>query len=211
MPDMDKVRALLQDRKSPTAKKGRASAPFPVVMDADLAIELAQARQELANAEQAVTDWAHELAENDSRHAKPKPPAELNKRIAEAQKRVDEIKAEADEVTVILVLVAMHAEKQDELEKLHPPREGNKDDEKHGVNIATYPIERLRQCAAKVVDFDDNLLDVDPQDLIIGMSSGERDLACQVTAGISQQIASVPFYDASSQSRQRSGGKPRRP
>lgn len=209
MPDMEKVQALLQDRKSKKSK-GRASAPFPIVMDADLAIDLAQARQELANAEQAINDWSKKIAE-DSRHAKPKPPPELNKRVAAAQERVDEIKAEADEVTVLVVFVAMPADAQDELEKLHPPREDNKADAEQGINLDTFPRARMRECATKVVDFDGNELALDPIEIVDGMSTGERGLAIQVVNGISSQIASVPFFDASSQSRQRSGAKSRRP
>jgi hypothetical protein len=211
MPDMAKVQALLQDRKSPKSK-GRASAPLPIVMDADLAVDLAQARQELANAEYAITEWAKKVTEGDHRQGgKPKPPADMNKRVAAAQERVDELKAEADEVTVLVVFVAMPADQQDELEKLHPPREGNKADEEQGINLDTFPRARMRECAAKVVDFDDNVLPLDPIEIVDGMSTGERGLAIQVVNGISSQVASVPFFDASSQSRQRSGGKPRRP
>jgi hypothetical protein len=209
-PDISKLQQLLQDRNDKARPSGRASAPFPIILDADLAIDLSRARQQLAIAEQAVTDWETEANTDKRQGGRRKVPADLTTAAAEAKAQVDELEAEAEEVKVILVFVALTATDNDELQKMHPPREGDEEDQKYGFNLAAFPTARMRECAARVVGMDDQPLDLDPKELVAGMSPGERDLAIQVVNGINNQMASVPFYDANSQSRQRSGGKSRR-
>jgi seryl-tRNA synthetase len=210
MPDISKLQQLLQDRNDKARPAGRASAPFPVILDADLAIDLSKARQELQQAEEAVKDWEAEAKQDARQSGRRKVPAELTAAVAEAKARVEELQAEADEVKVQLIFVALRADENDELEKQHPPREGNDDDKKWGFNADTFPVARMHECAARVVDMDNNLLDLDPKKIVTGFSQGERDFAVQVVNGVNAQLASVPFYDANSQSRQRSGGKSRR-
>lgn len=210
MPDISKLQQLLQDRNDKTRPSGRASVPFPIILDADLAIDLSRARAELAAAEQAVDDWEAEAAQDQRQGGRRKPPADLQTAVAEAKARVEELEAEADEVKVILVFVALPADENDALQKQHPPREGNETDAEYGYNTAEFPVARMRECAVRVVGMDDQLLDLDPKKLVDGMSQGERDLAVQVSNGCNAQLASVPFYDANSRSRQRSGGKSRR-
>lgn len=210
MPDMKKVQQLLQDRKSPKSSS-RASAPFPIVMDSDLAVDLSHARQALAEAQQDMENWATEAAADSRQGGKRKPPADKEQAVADAQTRVEELEAEAKDVTVTLVFVALTANDQDALIKQHPPRPDNDEDAKYGYDVTTFPIARMRECAAKVIGDNDEELDVDIPDLIAGLQPMERDFACQVVNGISAQAWSVPFYAANSQSRQRSGGKSRRP
>lgn len=210
MPDLAKLQQLLQDRNDKARPAGRASAPFPIILDADLAVDLSRARQQLAIAEQAVTDWQTEAKQDPRQGGRRKPPADLQQAVTDAQQQVDDIEAEAEEVKVILVFVALTADANDELMKQHPPREGDEKDLEYGFNLAEFPVARMRECAARVVSMDDEPLDLDPKDLVAGMSPGERDLAVQVCNGLNAQMASVPFYDANSQRVQRSGGKSRR-
>jgi len=210
MPDLSKLQQLLQDRNDKARPSGRASAPFPIILDADLAIDLSKARAELQAAETTLNEWEAEAKQDTRQGGRRKPPADMQKAVDEAKARVDELETEADEVKVILVFVALPAADDDELMKLHPPREGNERDQDFGFNAAEFPVARMHACAARVVDMDDQLLDLDPKKLVEGMSPGERDLAVQVCNGVNAQMASVPFFDANSHSRQRSGGKSRR-
>lgn len=210
MPDLAKLQQLLQDRNDKVRPSGRASAPFPIVLDADLAVDLSRARQELSVAEQAVKDFEEESKTDSRQGGRRKPPADLTADVDQAKARVAELEAEADEVKVMLVFVALTANDNDELQKQHPPREDNDADKEYGVNLLEFPVARMNACASRVVDMDNNLLDLDPKKLVEGMSPGERDLAVQVCNGINNQMASVPFYDANSQRVQRSGGKSRR-
>lgn len=207
MPDLAKLQALLQDRNDKVNPRGRASAPFPIVLDADLAIDLSRARQNLANAEQAVTDHKAAASSDTRQGGRRKVPDDLTAAVDKAKAQVAEIKAEADDVTVQLIFVALQADENDALEKLHPPREDNEQDKQNDLNSDTFPIARMHACANRVLGMDDTLLDLDPKALATGMSTGERDLACQVVNGINGQVASVPFYAANSQSRQRNGAK----
>lgn len=209
MTDLAKLEALIQDRKS-KQPKGRASAPYPIVLDADIAVDLSRAQQQLINAGAAVDKWVAEKAQTPRQGGKPKPPADLTDAVTKAQELVDEIKAAADEVTVMLIFVALPADEHDELELKHPPRPDDEKDAEHGFNIDTFPVARMHACAARVETLDEEPTNFDPLDLIKGMSTGERDLAAQVVSNLTNQLASVPFYAASSQSRQRSGARSRR-
>ena len=210
MPDIAKLQALLQDRNS-EQPKGRASAPFPVILDADLAVQLNQARQMLTNAEGALEAWKKKATEGDKRQGgSPRLPADLTKAVAEAQSLVDELSAEADDATVKLVFVALKKDKYDELLKLHPPREDNERDHQLQYNADDFPDALMRACVTKVVSLDDDLLDLDIDQIISGLSTGERNVACNVAIGLNLQTFSVPFSAANSPSRQRSGGKSRR-
>lgn len=210
MPDVEKLRQLLNDRNDKSRPRGRASAPFPIILDADLAIDLSQARGELQAAETAVTDFENEAKKDARQGGRRKPPADMQADVDQAKQRVEELEAEADGVKVMLVFVALPAEENDALMKEHPPREGDEGDQQYGFNRLDFPVARMHKCANRVVGMDDEPLDLDPKKLVSGMSPGERDLAVQVCNGVNAQMASVPFYDASSQSRQRSGGKSRR-
>lgn len=210
MPDIDKLRQLLNDRNDKSRPRGRASAPFPIILDADLAIDLSKARAELQASETALDDFEKD-AKNDTRQGgRRKPPADMKTDVDEARQRVEELEAEAEGVKVMLVFVALPAEENDALLKEYPPREGDEGDQEYGFNRLDFPVARMLKCANRVVSMDDEPLDLDPQKLVSGMSPGERDLAVQVCNGVNAQMASVPFYDANSQSRQRSGGKSRR-
>lgn len=210
MPDIEELRQLINDRKDKSKPVGRASAPFPVILDADLAVDLSRARGQEQAAKTALEDWKTEAEKDQRVGGRRKPPAEYQNAVDEAAARVAELEAEADGFKVILVFVALPADDNDELMKQHPPREDDEDDQKFGFNLATFPVARMHECAAKVVSLNDEPMDLDPKSIAAGLTAGERDLAVQVVNGINNQMASVPFYDASSQSRQRSGGKSRR-
>lgn len=208
--DISKLQQLLQDRKDKNRPAGRASSPFPIILDADLAIDLSKARNELAAAEAELTEWENEQKGDARQGGRRKPPADLQSKVDDARQRVTDLEADAEDVKVILVFVALRASDNDELQKQYPPREGNETDAEFGYNTADFPVARMRECAARVVSMNDEPLDLDPKEIVDEMSQGERDLAVQVCNGINAQLASVPFYDANSQSRQRSGGKSRR-
>lgn len=201
-----KLQALLQDRK--TSKKGRASRYLDLILDADLAEALALARQELAEAEAERDDTFNETRKTDRRQGGTVPiDPVITERVEAAQAAADDAQTAADEATVRIVFVALKNDEFDQLTKEHPPRDSNEEDLEVGYNRDTFPDALMRACAAKVLDLDGNLLDVDPGDVIDGMSNGERVLACQVSNAVNMRVASVPSYGASSQSRQRSAGK----
>lgn len=210
MPNIEDLQRLLNDRKDKSKTGGRASAPFPVILDADLAVDLSRARGQEQAAQTTLDDWQAEAEKDQRVGGRRKPPIHLQTAVDEAAARVAELEAEADGLKVILVFVALPADDNDELMKQHPPREDDEDDQKYGFNLATFPIARMRECATKVVGLDDNLLDLDPKGLVAGLTAGERDLAIQVVNGINAQVASVPFFAASSPSRRRSGDKSKR-
>jgi hypothetical protein len=203
----ERLQSLLQDRKSST--KGRMSAALPVILEADLAVRLNMARQAVQNAESEIAAFQKDNP-GDKRSggvARADVPADLQKALDDAQAEVDRIEDEAADVTVRLVFVALKYDDFDKLEKAHPPRDGDDRDAEYGANVDTFPEVLMRASAVKVTDYDDNIVDLDIDELIEGMSNAERNMACQVARGVNVNPASVPFYDANSRSRRRSGGK----
>ncbi|MFC0623237.1 hypothetical protein [Kribbella deserti] len=208
----DRLQALLQDRKS-KAPKTRATAPFPLVLDANLAIARARAEQtlDLVKAEYQDAEQARSGEDADVRQGGRAPidPA-LTKALREAEKAHAEAAAAADEVTVHIILVALSDDEYDKLAKEHPPRKDNTDDAEHGWNIETFPGALTKACAARVTDAEGNLLDTDPGELIDTLAKGEKQTAYSVCVGLNSQVTSVPFSRANSHTSQRSGGKSRR-
>lgn len=209
----DRLQRLLLDRKS-KEPKGRASIPFPIILDADLSRKVNEAQAELTAAHAAIEEHREEQAElaeagkGDRRMgSKTSIPDELTERLEKAETDATAADDEADEAMVQLVLVALKSDAYDELVKAHPPREDNADDAKSGVNWLTFPDALLRECATRVLDGDDDEIEMDLTDLIDGMSTGERQLARQIAQTVNLQSASVPFYNARSQSRRRNGAK----
>lgn len=211
MPDIEELQKLLRDRQSPKATKGRASAPFPLVMNADLAVDLQQAELVFAAAQDAVAQQEKEAA-GDTRVGGTKSPglAAAQAELKAAQKALDEAKAAANDVTVQMVLTALTSNDYDELVMKHPPRQDNESDQNLGYDQSTFSEALLQASPAKIVDLDGNPLDLDKDDLVAGMTHGERDLARRVVTGLNAQVFSVPFSAVNSPSRQRSGAKPRR-
>jgi hypothetical protein len=210
MPDLEKMQQLLKDRQSPKGK-GRASAPMPIMLDADLAVDLEQAKNRYANAESEVAEQ-EKAAAGDKRVGGGKPPdlAEAQKTLTAAQKALDEAQEAADEHTVQLVFTALKADEFDELIKQHPPRDDDEGDQSRGYDRSTFPTALLVASPATVVTLDGDPFGLDPAEVISGMSHGEKDLARSVVLGLNVQTFSVPFSAANSRSRQRSGGKSRR-
>jgi hypothetical protein len=209
-----RLQQLLLDRKS-KEPKGRASVPFPIILDADLAVAVNQAQQDLDAAQGAIDKYkadqakAREEGTGDRRHGSKASavPKELTDALAEAEKRVEEADAAADAAMVQLVLVALKSDEYDELTKLHPPREGDKKDAEDGVNRETFFAALLRDCATKVLDADDDEIEMDIDDVIGGMSHGEREVAFVAVRNLNMQMASVPFFSAKSQARRRKGAR----
>lgn len=210
MPDIDHLQQLLRDRQSAKGK-GRASAPLPIVLDADLAVDIEQAKIAYANAQSEVAQLEKEAA-GDGRVGGAKSPklSEAQKALEAAKKRVDEAQAAANDVTVQLVFTALKSDEYDRLLKEHPPREDDEGDKQRGFDYSTFPDALLTVSPAKVVDIDGDPLELDAAEIIAEMSHGERDMARSVVMGLNVQTYSVPFSVANSQSRQRSGGKSRR-
>lgn len=212
MPDLEELQRLLRDRQSPKATTGRASAPFPLVMNADLAVDLQQAEMVFAAAQDDVALREKEAA-GDSRVGGTKSPAltAAQAELRKAQKALDEAKAAANEVTIQMVITALTSNDYDELLMKHPPRDDDENDKALGYNQSTFPEALLQAAPAKILDLDDNPLPgFEKEDLIDGMTHGERDLARRVATGLNAQVFSVPFSAVNSPSRQRSGGKPKR-
>jgi hypothetical protein len=208
-----RLQQKLLDRKS-KEPKGRASIPFPIILDADLARKVGEAQRELTAAEAAIAAHRDEQAalaeegKGDRRvGSSSELPAELTERLDAAEQALEAADAAADEDMVQLVLVALKSDAYDELVKAHPPREGDKEDIESGVNRLTFPDALLRACATRVLDVDDDEIEMDIPDLIDGLSTGERQLARQVAQTVNLQSASVPFYNANSRSRRRNGAK----
>jgi len=208
-----RLRELLNDRNS-KEPKGRASIEFPIILDAALSLEVSLAQQHLAAVNGAIETHQREQAQakedgkGDRRvGSKTTIPADLKNQLDAAQVRADAADEAADDAMVQLVLVALKSEQYDELIKAHPPREDNADDAKNGVNVHTFPDALLRACATKVLDDEDAEIEMDLTGLIDGMSSGERQVARQAAQQINVQVATVPFYNANSQSRRRNGAK----
>jgi hypothetical protein len=201
-----RLQALLLDRKSKTPK-GRASAPFPIILDADLAIALARAEQSRSVALEAIAEAEKEAAGDKRMGGTPKIDPALIEELTAAEASLAEAEAAADEATVQIVFTALKTGPFDELVKEHPPREGDETDQQFEYNRSTFPDALVRACATKVVDLDGDEIETDPLELIDGFSNGERITAQNVVNGLNQQAASVPFYNARSQSRQRNGAK----
>lgn len=210
MPDLERMQQLLRDRQTPKGK-GRASAPMPIMMEADLAIDLEQAKNLLNVATNAVADEEKKAA-GDQRQGGGTPPdlAAAQKELAAAQKAVDEAQEAADEVTVQIVFTALTDDDFDQLLMQHPPRDDDEGDQTRGYNRATFGRALLAASPAKVLTLDGDPFDLDPAETLAGMSHGEKDLARSVVLGLNVQTFSVPFSAANSRSRPRSGGKSKR-
>lgn len=206
MPDHNDLLALLQDRKKST--KGRASRKMTLCLIEDLAMAHAVAAHELAAANAAVK-YAEEHAEKRAGGKVAIDPVLVKEQKA-AEKAAADAKAAMDEKSVVLTFTALKSEDYDALQAEHPPREGNKVDADNGHNEDTFPDALMRASASKITDITGTLLDTDIQDVIDGMSNGERILACQASNGVNDRTASVHFSDAASQNRRRSGSSSNR-
>lgn len=192
-----RLHALVQDRKNPKSKN-RASRWMHVTLDASLAEALLLARQELAVAESERDQAAKEAAAGDKRSGGMPPlPTVITDRVAAAQAAVDAAQAAADAVTVRMTFGALLFDDYDELEKQHPPRDADEEDAEKGFNRDTFPGVLMRASATKVHDLDGNLLDMETDDVIDGMSNGERIMACTVSNTVNVRVASVPSFGAS--------------
>lgn len=198
----DKLQQLLQDRKS--SKKGRAFRPMAICLDADLSMDLEDAERELAAAKKAA-DEATEIRAGGKVSTDP----EMAKRVTAAEKAVTEAEALVDASSVIVTFAALKAHDYDELLKEHPPREDNEYDKLDDYNRDTFPDALMAASASKnVKDADGDLVDMDVADVLAEMSSGERNLACQVSFDVNNRQSS--FSEAKSRSRQRSGSNSKR-
>lgn len=204
-PDHDKLLALLQDRKQ--SSKGRASRRMSVCLDADLAADLEDAQAELAEANEAVADAAK--AETPRAGGRvPTDPA-LQKRVTDAEKAVVAAERDVDAASVTVTFTALKADAYDDLLKKYPPREGDELDKISDYNRDEFPDALMRASASKKVeDADGKPVAMDVEELIDEMSNGERWLACQIAGQINDRTSS--FYEAKSQSRQRSGSNSKR-
>ena len=207
--DVDKhaaLKALLQDRKSPTPK-GRASRPMALCLDTGLSMDLEDAEAELDEAKQAV-DEAEAMAEPRA-GGKIAIDPELTKRAKAAEKAVADAEAAVDAASIIITFAALKANDYDELLTEHPPREGNDQDPLYGYNLETFPAALMEASASKTIkDADGNLVELDIADILATMSAGERTVAAAVALNLNQRQSS--FSDAKSQSRQRSGSSSKR-
>lgn len=208
MPDHARLQQLLQDRKSPS--KGRPSRTLRVCLDNDLAQDRAEAEQELASA-QAELDVATETANQDKRAGgsvavDPK----IKKRHSDAEAAAKAARAAADEASVVLTFTAVKSDDYDALVEEHPPREGNEDDAKDGVNGVTFPMALMRASISKITDTEGAIVEMDVDDIVATFSNGERLIAMNASNEVNMRITSIPFSDASSPRRQASGSKSRR-
>jgi hypothetical protein len=201
MPDHSALQALLQDRK--TSTKGRASRRMDICLSAPLSMTLALADQELQAVEAAIKT----AEENADKRAGGKVAIdpELTKRKKAAEKAVADAEAAVDAASVTVTLTALKAADYDALLKEHPPREGNERDAANDVNNDTFPDALVLACATKVEDADGNIVEMDFAELFSTLSNGERIAACQAANEANLRTLSVPFSDANSRSRQRSG------
>lgn len=202
------LQALLQDRKSPT--KGRISVPMNIILKANLALELDAAERELQAAKEAATE-AEKASKGDARAGGqvPADPA-LLARVAEAEAAFEAAEEAAADATVKIHFAALKGNDYDELEKQHPPREGDEKDAAEGNNRSTFPRALMYESAVKVVDRDDQLVDMDCRDLLDTLSPGERLYAETIAMQVNIRTNAVPFSVAGSSSRQRSGSKSKR-
>lgn len=209
MPEEDKhdrLKALLQDRRSPTPK-GRASRPMQLCLDTELSMDLEDAEADLAAANE-VAEKARSNAEQRAGGKIAIDPA-LTKRVKEAEKAVADAEAAVHAASVIITFAALKHDEYDVLLKEHPPREGHDLDALSDFNRETFPDALMVASASKnVKDADGNLVEMDIADLIATMSDGERSVACQVSLNLNQQTSS--FSEAKSLSRQRSGSSSKR-
>jgi hypothetical protein len=206
MPDHSALQALLQDRK--TSTKGRPSRRMGICLDARLSTTLGLAEEDLAAAK-AAADVAAGTADKRA-GGKVAIDPELTKQLKAAEKAVAEAETAADAATVTITFTALKAADYDALMKEHPPREGNQMDAVADVDESTFPDALMLKSATKVEDADGNLVDMDVADLLGTLSNGERIVACQVAGDVNRKTLSVPFSDANSQSRRRSGSSSNR-
>ena len=132
----DRLKALLQDRKSPTPK-GRATRPMQLCLDTELSMDLEDAETDLA----AANEVAEAAAVGADKRAGGKiaiDPA-LTKRVKDAEKAVAEAEAAVDAASVIITFAALKHDEYDELLKAHPPREGHELDTLSDFNRETFP------------------------------------------------------------------------
>lgn len=200
MPDHSALQALLQDRK--TSTKGRASKWMSICLDAKLSMTLALAEQELTVAK-ATAEAATEKRAGGTVPADP----ELAKVVTAAEKAVTVAEKAADAASVTVTFTALKAADWDALMKEHPPREGNEYDAANDVNTSTFSDALMLASATKVEDSEGNIIEMDLEELLGTLSNGERIVACQVANDVNLRTLSVPFSDANSQSRQRSGSR----
>lgn len=200
-----RLKTLLQDRKSST--KGRASRPMAVCLDAELSMDLEDADRELAEAKQAL---AEAEATGDARvGGKVAVDPELTARVETAEKAVADAEALVDAASVVVTFTALKADEYDKLKDEHPPREGNEYDAIAEYNRETFPDALMAASASKKVrDADGNLVDLDVDDIIAGMSNGERTMACQVSNDVNLRTST--FSEANSRNRRRSGSNSNR-
>lgn len=204
-PKHARLQALLQDRK--TSTKGRASRRMAICLSTELSMDFEDAEADLAAAKKAV-DEAEKTADRRAGGKLAIDPA-LTKRVTEAEKAVAAAEAAVDAASVVITIAALKAADYDALLKEHPPREGNELDGMSDYNRDTFPDALMAASASKrVEDADGGLVDMDVEDLIATMSSGERALACRVAFDVNQRESS--FSAAKSQSRQRSGSSSNR-
>ena len=199
----DRLKALLQDRKSPTPK-GRASRPMAICLDTELSMDLEDAERELGAAKEAAANGTETRA-----GGKVTLDPDLDKRVKAAEKAVAEAETLVDAASVIVTFAALKADAYDELLKQHPPRDGNELDGYSDYNRETFPDALMAASALKhVKDVDGNLVEMDVVDVIATMSNGERVIACQVSLDVNNRTSS--FSEAKSLSRQRSGSNSKR-
>lgn len=208
MPDHTRLQQLLQDRKSPS--KGRPSRTLRVCLDNDLAQDRAEAEQELAQAK-AELDAATEAAKADKRAGgRVAVDAKIRKQFTDAEAAAEAARAAADEASVVLTFTAVKSDDYDELVTQNPPREGNEDDAKEGVNGVAFPMALMRASISKVTDTEGNIVEMDVDDIVATFSNGERLISMSASNEVNLRITSIPFSDASSPRRQASGSKSRR-
>ncbi|MFC5268468.1 hypothetical protein ACFPJ1_40720 [Kribbella qitaiheensis] len=201
MPDHEALQALLQDRKSP--KGGRATRRMDICLSAPLSMTLALAEQDLAGIEAEIA-LAEATADRRAGGTVAIDP-DLTKRKKAAEKAVTDAEAAVDAASVTVTFTAMKANDYDELLKKHPPREGNEIDAQDDRNNQTFPDALMFASATKVQDADGNIVDMDIPELLGTLSNGERIIACQAAMSVNDRALSVPFSDANSRSRRRSG------
>jgi hypothetical protein len=208
MPDHSALQEMLQDRKSST--KGRITLPMNIILQANLALDVNNAERALEAAKGAV-DEAEKAADGDKRAGgTPAIDPLLTAAVDEAQAAFDAAEEAAAAATVKVVFTALKGDDYDALVKQHPPREGDEGDAAEGYNRSTFPKALMYESATKVLDRDDELVDMDTTDLLGTLSPGERLFAETIAAQANVRTTAVPFSVAGSQSRQPSGGKSKR-
>lgn len=206
MPDHDHLLELLQDRKSST-KTGRASLRMAICLEADLSADLEDAELELA----AVKEAAAVAAASEPARAGGKVPIdpEMQKRVDAAEKAVAAAVKAADAASVFITFTALRAHDYDALLKEHPPRDGNDVDKLRDFNSETFPDALMAASASKKIeDVEGKPVAMDIEDIITEMSNGERAVGCQTALEVNGRTSS--FFEAKSQSRQRSGSSSKR-